>query len=246
MTISMHPRHHGGYFDYNLFFDGAAESPVPVENVVAAALKVPTGRMAVCDQGAWSFERDRHVWEVPAGEYPVDLATYRHRAAMVRVRFSEERAVRWVAALGTDARGVPLTIGVDAGMLAFVDASAAPVLGRRWATDGEKFVPDTDALHAALTANGGDWATWWFEPDASQSLLAVRAGMGGGAYPAFWGETAEGRRVAFVVDFRTVYQDEAVGGEDFSGCSMPGADLQAALFEHARFVGTDLTGANLA
>lgn len=184
------------------------------DTLVVGRVDLPTGRISVGDPlaymgtGQFSPVLTRTV---EPGTYPVELAfittafdTVRITAA--RIRFSDEKAVRYELAEPThetavfhasdgDAPGFP----VDAGVMAFMDEEVMKEYGdflERWHCEN----PDKnhyDDYFAAFFAEsyekltkyqrkGGDFIQWTV-PGTEHSLVMNSSGFGDGFYQAFWG-----------------------------------------------------------
>jgi hypothetical protein len=158
-------------------------------------LNVSTGMLAVGDL-AYSTNMLHAVGQrVPPGNYPAEVAVAFRRNAAVRVRFSDQKVVKWHPAdLGEDGGHV---IGVDAGNAAIMDVSAILTLNGR---DRERkferytYAPERPrSLMLSLTA--------------PNDTVVVDSGWGDGGYPVYWGVDASGKLAVLLVDFRLLKGD---------------------------------------
>jgi hypothetical protein len=165
-------------------------------------LHLPTGRLAVSDPG-YEFGPEPLDRDVPPALHRVELALRSWRSddgvvtpplliAAVRVSLQPGAAARF-AAVRSALRGEPLDVGVDSGLVSVFDRAALPGLAGAAILDalpgsGPEHVAGGPAAHIVSAPGGG-------------GIFVCSAGMGDGAYRAWWGETTEGETVELIVDF---------------------------------------------
>jgi hypothetical protein len=183
------------------FWDPEADHRVLTEPELVGSLPIPTGRLAIHDPG-YEFAPEPLDRGVPPGSYALDLAlrswttddgTLEPRAmtAAARLSFAAATVERYVPVRSSDGAR-ELTFGVDSVLIAVFDRVLLPALGStaildRLPDDVPRRAPSD--LAAEITSLG----------DAA--LFVCQAGMGDGAYRAWWGLTAAGEVAELVVDF---------------------------------------------
>jgi hypothetical protein len=182
-----------------------------------AELKVPTGRIVVCDPFTTSFEQPGTPLSrsSPTGTFPVELAVARfenddERVACARVRFAEDsKPVRWEAASfagGPPAKAEAIPgYGVDTGMGCFFDESA----------HGSVDETEVEAWLAATTARQVNTWTWHSAEIGRANIVMFSSGWGDGFYGSFWGLDGDDRVVELTTDF------EVLLGPDSQSLELP-------------------------
>lgn len=170
-------------------------------------LKLPTGRIVVCDPFATPLDTPGAglTRVAPRGVFPVDVAIARfeenddRRVACARIRFTEHpNPTRWEAALfqgqGPLTGGALPGYGVDSGFGCFCDEAVLT----------EVTESHLGAWLAAAREN--EVSTWtWHVGDAGKANVAlVSSGWGDGFYGSFWGIDVNNEAVELVTDFRVL------------------------------------------
>lgn len=198
-----------------------AEQGVVVEAREVGHLAMPTGRLVATDPGWLSHdELEPFSRTLPPGRHAVTVAVARfekggRRVAGCRVTVRDAPAVSWVPAVRPDqypstlGDGAFFGIGVDAGMLCFFDAAAAPQLveiSEMWDRDGrwEDLCDTADRDDIAIMAI----------PGSEANLVAFPSGWGDGAYPVWIGLGADGEVVCVVADTLVLSGASYVGAAD--------------------------------
>jgi hypothetical protein len=187
-------------------FAGSRRVTIETSPRVIAELKVPTGRIIVCDPLATSFEPPGSPLSrsAPTGVFPVEVVIARfengdERVACARVRFAgDSKPVRWeVASFAGEpapAAGAIPGYGVDAGMGCFFDGAACggvePAVVQAW-------------LAAAASRQVNTW-TWHAADVGGANVVMFSSGWGDGFYGSFWGLDAGDRVVALATDFQVL------------------------------------------
>jgi uncharacterized protein DUF4241 len=184
------------------FWDPEREERVLTEPSALAALKLPTGRLAIHDPG-YEFAPEVVDRAVPAGIYPVDLAlrswigedgtlVTRALSAAARVSFSAGAVDRFVPIRSSDGQR-ELVFGVDSGLISVFDRS---LLGRL----AGKAILDVLPDHVPESGPGRPPAQVVSTADGG-SIFLCQAGKGDGAYRAWWGLDRQDHAIQLIVDF---------------------------------------------
>jgi hypothetical protein len=179
-----------------LFAPGREVTRGETTTVIAArpigALRLPSGILGVRDFGYDASDLSPLARSVPPGTYPVEVLVAFDCVAAVRVRLADGPAVAWHPA-STVAGGH--VVGVDGGSVAIFDARAFVELGAR----------DKERLYRANVTRPTEQPLAHIFALGSDGDCAVTAsGIGDGAYPCYWGVTADGRVTTLLVDFLVV------------------------------------------
>ena len=184
---------------------------------VIGHVKLPTGRLVVCDVLTDSDARPLSI-ALPPGGYPVEVAIASlgdedERIAAARIRFRSSDPTTWLVALrqGQDAESVSeddLLFGVDSGTAAFLSAEAAMEVSELLDETFDDQV--TEAMDTAYRPTRS-WAEITL-PNGELNMVICSTGFGDGSYPVFLGVDAAGEPVAVVADFGIVEIDsDAIG-----------------------------------
>jgi len=184
-----------------LFWDPEREERIVTEPFEVGTIELPTGRLAIHDPG-YEFAPDPLDRDVPPGTHLVDLAlrSWRNQdgsvappglIAAVRLALRHGRAERFVP-VRSALRGRDLDIGVDSGLVAIFDRELLPALGGAAILDA---MPETSTGTDSGTLEAAVW------PAAVGGVFVCAAGMGDGAYRAWWGEDSAGEAAELIVDF---------------------------------------------
>lgn len=168
-----------------VFFD----KPATVEVTKLGEITCHMGVLTVRDFGYGDFDLEPLDRRVPAGSYPVEVATVERTNVALRVRLSELTPVSWHPATRTNGSHV---VGVDAGNVAILDLAS---LVRCEAQHVEALF-ETQAQRLS-NAPG---TVFSLNREANDAVI-VTSGYGDGGYPCYWGVAADGTLAALVVDF---------------------------------------------
>jgi hypothetical protein len=132
---------------------------------------------------------------VPAGSYPVELARDGDGTNVaVLMRFSDQEAIARIPALRVGSGNV---VSVDAGNVAILDFAGLTSCGEAQVEEiYQDQAQEIGTLGAVFSLTG-----------AAPEAVMVQSGYGDGAYPAFWGITADGSVTDLVVDFLVAVED---------------------------------------
>jgi len=209
--------------DYNLIFDNKTVEGIPVALLEIGNLKVPTGKIVVCDPLV-TPDMKPLKGEVKTGEYPIKIYVAKtknsgDRYAIAKLEFNENRAVKWILAVrdGEDVselteKGDFFGFPVDAGLGGFFDVKAG-VEYLKFQDDFMKANPNgniyDDLFAAEFKKNAkdqndpndyGDWINFKL-PNSELNITMFHSGYGDGMYPAFWGIDESGEVTSLVIDF---------------------------------------------
>jgi hypothetical protein len=157
--------------------------------VVRVGEVTTSGMLTAHDLGWVRFDVAPFHREVPPGTYPVDLARDADGTNVaLRIRIRDDEAVTRVPA---ERVGTGSVVSVDAGNVAVLDFAAL-------AACAESHVEEVCVdLLGSIGTSGEVFSLTGGAPDA----VVVASGHGDGAYPAFWGLSAEGAVTDLLVDF---------------------------------------------
>jgi uncharacterized protein DUF4241 len=184
------------------FWDPEGEERVQTERFEVGMLPVPTGRLAIHDPG-YEFAPEVLDRTVQPGIYPVDLAlrswtnpdgTVAPAAltAAARISFGGGRADRHVHVRSADGAS-DLVFGVDSGLISVFDRSLLAGLNGAAILDRlPDDVPGRRADRPPASVEG---------LPTGGSLFVCQAGMGDGAYRAWWGLGEDDEPTELIVDF---------------------------------------------
>ncbi|MER6349147.1 DUF4241 domain-containing protein [Streptomyces sp. NPDC001595] len=187
----------GSRFAHRSFGTATVTAPT-----TAGVLRLPSGSVMAADPATLREDDEPFTVRVPAGEYPVRIATMKwddaewgeDTAAMLRIR--DEPTASWELAVrpGEDIRllgdGEFYGFGVDSGTGAFLDATGRDALAKAYEAEpalGERTAVGTDA-----------------------NLIAYSSGMGDGSYPVWIGRGADGQVTCLVADMLIFHGGEAL------------------------------------
>ena len=206
--------------NYNQVFENEIVDETPIKLLEIGNLKMPTGRIVVCDPLTTSNFTPLNKTVKP-GIYPVKIYVAQtkksgERYAIAKLEFSPKKAEKWVLALhdgedtselknSDDYFGFP----VDAGLGGFFDYKA----GLEYGKFEDQFQKDhpggniyDDYLAAEFKKNAkdpkddGDWINLKI-PNFDLNITMFHSGYGDGSYPAYWGMTKNNEIVSLVIDF---------------------------------------------
>jgi hypothetical protein len=197
------PRQLDDTFEKGARFELDDGGEVTVELTRGGRLVLPSGRLIVADPDPWMHEVAPFTETVEPGEYPVQLSVVRFadapehtRVAACALWVSDRPTASWNNAWRAGEHPLLLGdgeffgVGVDAGRVALVDASAA----REYEETIEDAYDEMDG-----------WAHELAGP-SDANLITVESGWGDGSYPVWVGRDDEGELTCFVVDFLVLAQ----------------------------------------
>ncbi|MFE4990145.1 DUF4241 domain-containing protein [Streptomyces mirabilis] len=213
----LRPRHLNELFTLGARFSTPVAEYTVWDPITAGTLLLPSGRLVARDPTYGQCEQDAgFTVTVAPGSYPVQLASAAYTAesrgrtliydeyTAARLLVSERLTVHWELALleGQDERvlrdGQFYGFGVDAGTGAFVDATMAEELGRRF-WDGRVAGTQDEDDNGIATVD---------DPATGTNLIAYPSGRGDGSYPVWIGRDADGDVTCFVADMLILGQAE--------------------------------------
>ena len=185
-----------------VLWDPEREERLRTQPQSIGTLELPTGRLAIHDPG-YEFAPEALNGELDPGAYPVDVVLRSWRGedgatteaaliAALRIAVTPAATARYVA-VRTSVGDRDLDIGVDSGLVAVFDRSLLGRLGSSAILDAipgsaPDHLVEEPIAHIVAAPGGG-------------SILVSRAGMGDGAYRAWWGLDAQREITELIVDF---------------------------------------------
>lgn len=172
-------------------------------------IAVSSGRIVACDP-FYVSEKFTSPFKkrFPAGSFGVylsvaDKKNWGERVAFAKIRFSEEKVVRYETA---EFAGTTDSFGneypVDAGLGCFMDYNASIAFSREM-TDFYNTNKDGDFYGGRLEKyfKGGDWAVY---PLKGHRIFIFSSGYGDGSYASYIGYDAHGKVVCLITDFAII------------------------------------------
>lgn len=216
--------------DYNSYFENDNFEGVRTALLEVGKLNLPTGRIIACDP--LSALGDPGVTCLPfahavePGQYPVTICVVRgntaaggDRYAAARIKFGENRPVKWLLALRGNENLNDLTrdgdyfgYAVADGLGCFTDAGGRDAFLRVTEVLDEhgKNLYDDYFHHQFLESyekyplnqrENGDWFNSPIPGSEELNLIVFQSGFGDGIYPCYWGLDEEGQVSQLVTDF---------------------------------------------
>ncbi|WP_405379092.1 DUF4241 domain-containing protein [Nonlabens sp. Asnod3-A02] len=209
--------------DYNIFFDNSFVDKTPIEIVEIGNLNLPTGKIVACD-GLISSNSSPFIKTVKPGRYPVKIYVAKtkqsgDRNAIVQIKFSHKKAIKWVMALTEneninefkdkyDYFGFP----VDSGLGGLFDYQIWQEY-QVFESDFYRINPNKNLYDDILDkefkkeANKNNWINFYI-PNSKSNITMYSSGYGDGTYPSFWGIDEKGEIVSLVIDFLVLLTPE--------------------------------------
>jgi len=209
--------------DYNKIFENDTIDGIPIELIEIGKLKVPTGKIVVCDPlvtpDMKPLKRDVKIGEYPIKIYVAKTKNSGDRYAIAKLEFNKRKAEKWILAVreGEDINeltedGDFFGFPVDAGLGSFFDIKSG-VEYLKFQEDFLETNPNSniyDDLFAeefkknAKDQNDpndyGDWINFQL-PNTDLNVTMFHSGYGDGMYPAYWGIDKNGEITSLVIDF---------------------------------------------
>ena len=212
--------------DYDFFFNTEKQGDINLSVLNLGNLNVTSGQLVVCDPLVNLGDTSPFARQIPAGQYPVNIAVADNtemgeRYALAWLELSAKRAERWELAytLAVESKvstlkddeyfGVP----VDAGLGCFCDHQAQLAYAR-FSADFMAKNPEAnmydDYFAAEFKKNAikqddpndiGDWLNYTV-PNTNNNVIMFHSGFGDGYYPCYWGLDKNGQLTALVIDFQ--------------------------------------------
>lgn len=169
-------------------------------------VSLPSGKVVVRDPLVYLNSRQEPYFiDIPKGNFPVTIAVVKseewgNRYAAVKVKFTEEKPVRYQEALigNENLEGVQqddyFGFHVDAGLACITDAEALPAFDRFVKEfSGNNLYDDyfAELFRKSYEANpdnqrkGGDWINWTI-PGTAYQIPMFATGFGDGGYPVYF------------------------------------------------------------
>ncbi len=169
-------------------------------------LQIKEGKIIACDPFLYNDDAP-FTTEFPIGAFPVELSIAQinddERVGFARIRFSDNKPVRWEMAV-TEGQDVSTMdseqifgYGVDAGTGAFMDTSGGRELLAFLTKDNNNFQILIDELEITYT-DTWSWLGW--EQNGSNAAF-FSSGFGDGVYATYIGYDADGGICRLVTDF---------------------------------------------
>lgn len=227
--------------DLNEYFEKDEVAGVPIAVYPLGTLSVPTGEIIGCDPLVCLDDNVKSYYiKAPVGEFPADLCIVKEndgdcdRNAAMRVRFNENRAVRFELALtGSEPaeeiagfeEGDYFGFPVDAGLGCFCDRAVQREYTAFEREQREKHGDDFnmyDDFMAGLFAESYKADPKYQRRDGDRLDLTVpntehhipicNSGFGDGYYPVYWGYDEKGEVCQIIMNFIDI--ELAYGDDD--------------------------------
>lgn len=206
--------------DYGLYFELSTINSTLLECRFLGKLALPSGFVVACDPLLGLHDALPFAKRMAPGEYPVSIVLAgrhnRRRNALIRMMFSDKRAIKWELAMvpgqgGNAGAAQPLFYGftAEAGIGCLCDAHSQKHYNRYL----ERFFRDHpdgniyDSLFAEafgqrnrIDAEGNSF-NFYLPSRPRLNVMMFNTGYGDGIYPAYWGISKDGEVCSLVIDF---------------------------------------------
>lgn len=222
--------------DFNAYFSEKQFAGVKLDQITIGTVNLPTGEIVVCDPLTGLCDETTPLYQkVPKGEYDVEVCVVKahnedcDRYAAIRIKFNDEKAVKYKDALTGEEEFTDIEEGdyfgfdVSSGLACVCDASAREHFCKQekeWYDkhpDGAfyedylaELFEDNYNLHPKYQRESGDWLNLKLE-NTEHQIPMFQSGFGDGGYPAYWGYDSNNKIVELVVQFieiESAYEDE--------------------------------------
>ena len=216
--------------DYSTYFERDRMDGVKILPMEIGKINLPTGRIVACDPSTALGDGEESClpfeYAVEPGQYPVTLSVVKgstpamgDRYAAARIKFSENRPVKWLLALRGNENLADLTrdgdyfgFQVAASFGCFVDERGrGPYLqlcrlleehGRDLMADFfSRQLKECYEKYPQNQREEGDWFNALIPGDDEINLVVFQTGFGEGIYPCYWGLDEAGEAAQLVADF---------------------------------------------
>lgn len=201
--------------DYGLYFEQSIVHGMGLESCYLGKLVMPGGFVLACDPLLGLHNAQPYTRRVPPGQYPVTMLVAGNnggkRNALLKMNFSEERALHWELALlpgqalsAARSKNTWYGFTADAGIGCLCDGQVQKhffhYLERffREQPEGDVY---TSLFAEALSRNGGLAAAFYLPSSPASNVILFHTGYGDGIYPAYWGLAENGNVCSMVIDF---------------------------------------------
>jgi hypothetical protein len=183
---------------------GSWAGPLTLRHVEVGRLRLPSGRIVVCDP---LVDPDvlPYARAVPPGDYPVRLALGREadgeeRLAAAWIALGEGPVAVW---LGATAKGSGATKNLDKGFAHPVDSSTSAFMSPEAARVFADMLDEAyhDRINALMEAGPDGSAAVVEWPEHPGLNAVVFRTDSDGLYPTYWGDDSSGRAVVLLTDF---------------------------------------------
>lgn len=206
--------------DYGLYFERAMINGTVLECRFLGKLVLPSGFVVACDPLLGLHDALPFSKRMAPGEYPVSMVLAgrrnRRRNALIRLMFSDERAIQWELAAVPGQSGEPGTgaaqyygFTAEAGIGCLCDAYSQKHYNRYL----ESFFrdhPDSNIYDTLfeeafgrrdhIDAEGCSF-NFYLPSHPRLNVIMFNTGYGDGIYPAYWGLSKDGEVCSLVIDF---------------------------------------------
>ncbi|GEP95112.1 DUF4241 domain-containing protein [Chitinophaga cymbidii] len=203
--------------DYGPYFERAVINGTLLECRFLGKLALPSGFVVACDPLLGLHDALPFAKRMPPGEYPVSIVLAgrrdRRRNALIRLAFSDKRAVHWELALvpGQRYTGTQQYYGfrAEAGIGCLCDAHSQKhynrYLERFFREHPDSNIYDTLFEEAFGHRNNidaeGCCFNFYLPSRPRLNVIMFNTGYGDGIYPAYWGVAKDGEVCSLVIDF---------------------------------------------
>lgn len=222
--------------DFNKYFEEKEIAGMALDVMNIGLCDLPSGKVIVVDPLVYLDKNcTPYLVQAPAGSYQTEVCVVKQhdgdcaRYAAVRLRFNQNRAVKFYEALiGSEdlenfEEGEYFGFNVDAGLGCICDAGINKIIAE-WQEKWEKENPDGEIYNdyfygffkesykqnPQYQRDGGDWINWQV-PGTDYHVPFLQSGFGDGTYPVYWGFDENGKVCQLIVQFIDIelaYNDE--------------------------------------
>ena len=202
--------------DFNKYFEEKEIAGMALDVMNIGLCDLPSGKVIVADPLVYLDKNcTPYLVQAPAGSYQTEVCVVKQhdgdcaRYAAVRLRFNQNRAVKFYEALiGSEdlenfEEGEYFGFNVDAGLGCICDAGINKIIA-------ECFFKESYKQNPQYQRDGGDWINWQV-PGTDYHVPFLQSGFGDGTYPVYWGFDENGKVCQLIVQFIDIelaYNDE--------------------------------------
>lgn len=218
--------------DLETYFTSDEVCGLPMEKMEIGQVSLPTGKILVRDPLVFlNIGEKPYFIEAPKGNFPVTVAVVKSdewgsRYAAVKVKFTEEKPVRYQEALIGNENLEDLHqddyfgFHVDAGLACIADVEALSAFDRFVKEfSGDNLYDDYFAelfkksyeMHPANQREVGDWINWTV-PGTAYQIPMFASGFGDGSYPVYFAYDKNGLICGLYIQFIDI--ELALSGDD--------------------------------
>lgn len=208
LLVNQYYLEHGQKVNYSIAF---------IKHTIGV-IKISSGKIVACD-GFISYGSEPFKYDFPLGEYPVDLSVGKfsnnndERVGFARIRFSDNKPVRWELALQNDQditqlkEGEMYGYGVDSGTGCFMDMESKKEFDLFLnPTDNLEYDKNADIILKELEkSDKPSWSHVIWERNG-KNVVIFSSGVGDGFYATYIGYDAKNQICRLVTNFDLIMQ----------------------------------------